>query len=51
MYQALYGSSKTYIRPLEMFLDEIDVNKAGNITGQKYRFDLAKDIDNDYTKN
>lgn len=50
VYKSLYEESNTYIRPLEMFLDEIDVNKAGNITGQKYRFALAEDIIKDYTK-
>lgn len=50
VYKSLYGKSKTYIRPLDMFLDEIDENKAGNITGQKYRFDLDETILKDYTK-
>ena len=34
-----------------MFLEEIDSSRPDNITGQKYRFELAKDIEKDYTKN
>ena len=49
IYKPLYGEPKTYIRPLEMFLDVIDVNKKGNITGQKYRFQLDSNIIKNYT--
>jgi hypothetical protein len=41
VYQALYGDSLTYIRPLAMFLEEIDQNRVDNITHQKYRFELV----------
>ena len=35
------GTNEMWARPEEMFLEETDVtNKAGNITGQKHRFEL-----------
>ena len=50
VYKSLYKDSKTYIRPLTMFLDKIDVHKQGNITGQEYRFVLDDTIIKDYTQ-
>ncbi len=44
LYQALYGDCKAYIRPLEMFIEEIDINREGNITGQNVRFKLVDKI-------
>lgn len=41
VYQAMYGDNKTYIRPLDMFLETIDENREDNITKQKYRFELV----------
>lgn len=40
VYQALYGDNKMYVRPLDMFREEIDETREDNITNQKYRFEL-----------
>jgi hypothetical protein len=50
VYTALYGDNKTYIRPLKMFSEEFDSSRPDNLTGQKYRFELADNIAKDYTK-
>ena len=52
IYKALYNreDSQIFVRRENMFLEEIDVTRKDNITGQKHRFELVKEIEKDFTK-
>ena len=52
IYKPIYdrNDSKIWVRREKMFLEKIDETRKDNITGQKYRFELAKEIGKDYTK-
>jgi len=39
VYRGLYGKTELYIRPYDMFLEEVDHVKYPNVE-QKYRFEL-----------
>ena len=41
-YQALYEPYGMFVRPLSMFVEEIDPNRTDNITGQSHRFEIYK---------
>ncbi|MCT4507895.1 MAG: DUF1653 domain-containing protein [Tepidibacter sp.] len=42
LYKALYGEYGLFVRPLDMFLEEVPKGKI-NLMNQKYRFELIED--------
>lgn len=42
VYQALYGENKIYVRPYNMFISKVDIEKYPDV-GQEYRFELVED--------
>lgn len=52
IYKPIYDreDSKIWVRPEKMFLEQIDCNRKDNVTGQKYRFELATEIEKNYLK-
>ena len=44
VYQAMYDTFQIYVRPLAMFMEEVDHSKYPNVN-QRYRFELLQDMD------
>lgn len=44
VYQAMYDTFQIYVRPLDMFMEEVDRAKYPNVK-QRYRFELLQDME------
>lgn len=44
VYQAMYDNFQIYVRPLDMFMEEVDRSRYPDVI-QKYRFELLQDIE------
>lgn len=44
VYQAMYDTFQIYVRPLAMFMEEVDRSKYPDVK-QRYRFELLQDMD------
>lgn len=40
VYQAMYGDYGMFVRPFDMFIEEVEEGRKDNITNQKYRFEI-----------
>ena len=53
IYKPLYNRDDgkcIWVRPEKMFLEEIDANREDNVTGQKHRFEIAEELENNFVK-
>lgn len=46
VYQAMYGTFEIYVRPLSMFMEEVDREKYPDVK-QRYRFELLQDMEDE----
>ena len=46
VYQAMYGTSEIFVRPLSMFMEEVDCGKYPDVK-QRYRFELLQDMEDE----
>ena len=52
IYKSIYDNNKTkiWVRSEKMFLSKIDENREDNVTGQKYRFEIVRNLEKNYIK-
>ncbi len=46
VYQAMYGTFEIFVRPLSMFMEEVDHGKYPDVR-QRYRFELLQDMEDE----